>query len=323
MRVLVTGAAGFVGSHVVAGLVSRGHDVWGIDAFRSPDVRQRKRRNLELAHASGEWLFEHREVGSLTASEMQGVDTVIHIAGQADLRASWDDFDGQLFDNLGETNRLARIVGEARIPRLIFASSSAVYGEALEYPVRETASPHPRSPYGVTKLAGESLLEAHAAASHFDVVALRLFTVYGPGQRDDMAIAQLIDAALNGGAFTQFGDGTTVRDFTFVADVVAAFIASVERPVPPGLTCLNIGSVDEISLRDLVKLVETVTGNPIDVRVRPAQRGDVTRTCADAREARRVLEWAPRVSLAEGIAWQVAFARDPSAMTWAARAPLT
>ena len=316
MRILVTGAAGFIASHVVASLVGRGHDVWGIDAFRPSEPRDRKERHLENARGAGAWQFEERDVGSLTPVELAGIGAVIHLAGQAGVRESWENFDAHLVDNLGETHTLARLVADAGIPRLVFASSSAVYGEATEYPVRETTAPIPRSPYGVTKLAGESLLEVHAFASSFDAVALRLFTVFGPGQRNDMAIARLIESALTGAEFPMYGDGSQRRNFVYVADAVRAFVASVEHDVPPGLTRLNIGAQDDVALRELVRLVEEESGATIRVRSLPEQVGDVTRTGADNTRAREILGWEPLVTLRDGIAQQITYARNPDFTTW-------
>ena len=318
MKILVTGAAGFIGSHVVAELIRRGHDVWGIDAFRPTYSRERKEQFVALARVVGPWECEERTVGSLTSTDLVGVDAVVHLAGQADVRESWEVFDTHIRDNVSETNHLGRIVGFANIPRVVYACTSSVYGEATTYPVRETLLPAPLSPYGVTKLAGEHSLAAHATASGYSVVSLRLFTVFGPGQRDGMAIARLVSAATAGDPFTMIGNGEQQRDFVYVADVARAFADSIDASVDPGLTCLNIGMGSSISLRELIGMVQDVTGRHVSVNEVATQSGEPRRTEAAVEEAQRLLGWSARTSLRDGIAHQFSFDRDPSFTHWSA-----
>jgi nucleoside-diphosphate-sugar epimerase len=318
MRILVTGAAGFVGSHVVAELVSRGHAVWGIDAFRPSYPRERKEQFVSLAQCAGTWECEDRTISTLSARELADVEAVIHLAGQADVRESWDSFSTHVDDNLTETNHLANIVAAAGVPRVVYASTSSIYGEAQSYPIRETAMATPQNPYGVSKLAGEHVLGAHAMRSGFSVVALRLFTVFGPGQRAGMAIERLINSALTGREFTMFGDGEQQRDFLYVADVARAFAAGVDVTLGAGLIPLNIGWNSVVSLRKLIELVEAATGLPIAVTEVAANRGEPLRTDAAIAEAHRILGWRPLISLNQGIAYQVAFARNENYANWAA-----
>jgi len=318
VRILVTGAAGFIGSHVVAELIRRGHGVWGIDAFRPTDPRVRKEQFLLLVSELGEWKFEERPVSSLTSADLLGVDAALHLAGQADVRESWEDFDTHVRDNVTETNHLARVVGSAGLSRIVYASTSSVYGEAATHPVRETLLPAPLSPYGVTKLAGEYFLGAHATDAGYSVVALRLFTVFGPGQRDGMAISRLVSAALTGEPFTMIGNGEQQRDFVYVADVARAFADSIDASVGPGLTSLNIGMGSSISLKELIGLVEEVTGSRILVNEVATQPGEPRRTEAAVDEARLRLGWSARTTLLDGIAHQFAFERNPSLAHWSA-----
>ena len=318
MKILVTGAAGFIGSHVVAELIRRNHDAWGIDAFRPTYSRERKEQFVALARGVGPWEFEERTVGSLTTTDLVGVDAVLHLAGQADVRESWEAFDTHIRDNVTETNHLARAVASAGVSRVVYACTSSVYGDAPEYPLRETLLPAPLSPYGVTKLAGEHSLAAHATAAGYSVVSLRLFTVVGPGQRDGMAISRLISSAVSGHPFTMNGNGEQQRDFVYVADVARAFADSTDASVEPGLTRLNIGKGSSISLLGLIGMVQDVTGSHISVNEVATQSGEPQRTEADVEEARRWLGWSARTTLRDGIAHQFAFDRDPSFTHWSA-----
>lgn len=316
MRVLVTGAAGFIGSHVVAELIRRGHDVWGIDAFRPTYPRVRKEQFVALAQGVGPWKFEERPVGGLNPTDLVGVDAVLHLAGQADVRESWEDFDKYVRDNLTETNHLARVVAAAGLSRIVYASTSSVYGDATTYPIRETLLPAPLSPYGVTKLAGEQSLAAHAVAAGYSVVSLRLFTVFGPGQREGMAISRLISAATTGVPFTMIGNGQQQRDLVYVADVARAFADSIDAKVGPGLTCLNIGMGSSISLKELIGMVQEVAGCHISVNEVAMQSGEARRTEAAVDEAQRWLGWSARTTLLDGMAHQLAFERDASLSHW-------
>lgn len=318
MRVLVTGAAGFIGSHLSRRLSQSGHDLWGIDSFEPYYDRVLKQRNCTFAGASQDWRFEERAIRSLSAADLDECDVVVHLAAQPGVRDSWDQFDRYARLNLVETNHLAAVAKEAGVNRVVFASSSSVYGNADRYPTRETDPLLPRSPYGVTKQAGESLWRAYTSSSDLTVIALRLFTVYGPGQRPDMAIQRLIDAALSGSAFPLYGDGAQRRDFTFIGDVVDAVVKACEAALPSGFHPVNIGAAGDTSMVDLVAMVEKETGRRIRLERLPAQRGDADRTGADVSVARDLLGWAPRTVVADGLARQVAFARDPRPETWSA-----
>ncbi len=310
MRVLVTGAAGFIGAHLSHRLLVRGDEVLGLDCLRdSYDVAEKK-ANLEwLRTADGS--VDQRDVDlSVDALDehLAGVDVVFHLAGQPGVRASWGEgLAGYVRDNLIATERLLAAAEAAGVGRLVLASSSSVYGEAVRYPCREDDLPRPHSPYGVTKLAAEHLAVAHAANTGLSVVALRYFSVYGPRQRPDMGLRRLFGAANTGEPFPRFGDGRQVRDLTFVDDVVDATVASAEAVLEPG-TVLNVAGGSEVSLTELIERVEALTGRAITVDVQPEQAGDVRRTGGDTSKIRELVGWVPATPLDDGLAAMAAWA---------------
>ena len=240
---------------------------------------------------------------------MDGVEVVYHQAAQPGVRASWgDQFEDYTSHNVLATQRLLEAARQAGVPRFVYASSSSIYGNATSYPTVEEAAPAPFSPYGVTKLAGEHLCKAYALNFGLTVVSLRYFTVYGPRQRPDMSIHRLVEAALGGPAFPLFGDGAQVREFTHVTDVIAANQLAASAPLVPGAV-FNISGGSEITLRDLIALVEAEVGAPVAIEHRPAEAGDVMRNGGATGRARETLGWRPEVSLADGIRDQVAWHR--------------
>jgi nucleoside-diphosphate-sugar epimerase len=257
------------------------------------DVRAVDRADADLATADLDPLID-------------GVDTVIHLAARPGVRPSWDEFDAYLADNVVGTERLlAAVARSGRVERFVYASSSSVYGNALSYPTREDALPAPVSPYGVTKLAGEHL----CGAFDVPVVVLRYFTVYGPRQRPDMAFHRMIAAALGTGPpFPLYGDGSAVRDFTFVDDVVAATVAAAEptNAVAAGAV-FNVAGGTSTSVAEVLDLVERLTGRPVPVERRPAQPGDVRRTRGSTDGITAAIGWKPTVDLEIGLARQVAW----------------
>jgi len=312
MRALVTGAAGFIGSTLVAELLEDGHNVRGLDCFTSYYDRAAKEANLARVSLSAN--FEFNEMDLRTAdldAALDGVDVVFHLAAQPGVRKSWaDGFAEYVEHNVAATQRLleaARVHGE--LDRFVYASSSSVYGNATVYPSREDALLQPFSPYGVTKLAAENLCTAYAHNFGVPAVSLRYFTVYGPRQRPDMATHRLIEAALGGAPFRLFGDGRHVRDFTFVGDVVDATIrAGLNADVEPGTVC-NIAGGSSTSMADLVGIVEDVSGCHLDLVILDEQPGDVVRTGGDITRANNVLGWEPKTDLRAGITAQVAWHR--------------
>jgi nucleoside-diphosphate-sugar epimerase len=307
---LVTGAAGFIGSALVDALLAGGEDVVGVDAFTPYYDRDVKESNLADALAHDRFRLVEADLRDAElAPLLDGIDVVYHQAAQPGVRLSWSDgFATYDSCNVLATQRLLEAARHASVRRLVYASSSSVYGNADRYPVRESHLPQPHSPYGVTKLAGEHLCGLYAANHGLPTVALRYFTVYGPRQRPDMAFHKLIEGARRGAPFPLYGDGSQVRDFTFVGDVVRANVLAADAGVAPG-TVVNVCAGGSTVLRDVIDAVGDAVGSPVPVERHPEQAGDVQRTGGSNDAARRLLGWEPRTSLADGIAAQVAWHR--------------
>ena len=301
MKAVVTGCAGFIGSHLSAALLDRGADVTGLDCFTDYYPRAAKEANLApLRDRRGFRFVEDRLETTDLAPLLDGATHVFHLAAQAGVRKSWGrDFRTYTVDNVDATQTLLEAVKERPLVRLVYASSSSVYGDAAEIPMREDARPQPVSPYGVTKLAAEQLCNLYHANFGVPAVSLRYFTVYGPRQRPDMAFHRFLRAALEGDPITLYGDGSQTRDFTFVGDAVAATLAAGDRGVPGGV--YNIGGGSRVSMNEVLALIERVTGRPLDVRREPPQKGDMRDTYADTSRARADLRFAPSVTLEEGL----------------------
>jgi UDP-glucuronate 4-epimerase len=312
VNALVTGAAGFVGSHLAEALLARGDTVIGVDCFTPYYERIDKERNL--AHAFAHDDFELVEADLRTADLdvlLSGVDTVFHQAAQAGVRLSWSGgFSDYVGHNVLATQRLLEAVQRARPGiRVVYASSSSVYGNQVRYPTVETDLPQPFSPYGVTKLAAEHLCSLYAENWGVHTVSLRYFTVFGPRQRPDMSIHRLCQAAVDGSAFPLYGDGTQIREFTYVADIVAANIAAADRDVAPG-TYLNVAGGAEITINELIALVGELAGSPVAVDPEPRKPGDSFHNGGATDRARELLGWQPEVSLREGLTRQIAWHRE-------------
>jgi UDP-glucuronate 4-epimerase len=307
-RYLVTGSAGFVGSHLAEALLEGGHEVVGVDAFTDYYARDVKEANLERAWAQPGFTFVERDLAEGELEPLvEGMDGVFHLAAQPGVRGSWGDtFAIYVRENILATQRLFEAAARANVG-VVMASSSSVYGNAEEYPTREDTSPRPISPYGVSKLACESLAQTYSESSGLDVVALRYFTVYGPRQRPDMAFSRIIAALLGDRPFRVFGTGEQSRDFTYVDDAVAATLAAMNGR--RGSAVYNVGGGSETNLGRVVALCEELAGRSLDVRHEPAVAGDVRRTAADTSLIRAELGWSPRTSLEEGLAAQLAAAR--------------
>ena len=297
MRYVVTGAAGFIGSHLAESLLASGHDVLAVDCFTDYYARSRKEQNASA--------FEVLETDLALATLdpiLAGADGVFHLAGQPGVRASWgESFQLYLDRNVRVTQRLFEAAAAAGV-RVAFASSSSVYGDAESYPTREEVVPRPISPYGITKLACEHLAAAIGRAQGLDAVVLRYFTVYGPRQRPDMAFTAMLEALARGERFRLFGDGTAARSFTYVGDAVAATVAAMERG-RSGET-YNVGGGDEATMNEAIALAEDVSGRTLDVDRIEAAAGDVKRTKADVTKADAKLNWRPETALRFGIAAQ-------------------
>ena len=303
----MTGAAGFVGSHLCEALLDSGVDVTGVDAFTDYYDRRRKEANVQgLRGRPGFWLVE-ADLGTADLERLlDGADQVFHLAGQPGVRASWGpDFEVYVRHNVAATQRLMEACLRVGGPKVVYASSSSVYGDAEAFPTPETLRPAPVSPYGVTKLAGEHLCEVYRRNFGLPVTSLRLFTVYGPRQRPDMAFARLVRAATRGHTFEVFGDGSQTRDFTFVGDVVRAMTDAASSPWS-GVA--NVGGGARTSLAEVLRIVTELCG---DLRLvyRPVAPGDVRDTAADTSVAADAFGYSPKTGLAQGLAAMAAWER--------------
>ena len=306
-RYLVTGCAGFIGSHLTDALLARGDDVIGLDAFTNYYARETKRSNLERAIGRGLSLVELDLSRDDLSQLLDDVDGVFHLAAQPGVRGSWgDSFAHYVRDNILASQRLFEAAAPKRL-RVVMASSSSVYGNAPTYPTREDATLRPVSPYGVTKQACESLARTYVECFGLRVVLLRYFSVYGPRQRPDMAFARIISALLAGDPFVVYGTGEQSRDFTYVDDAVAATLAAMDDG--PTAIVYNVGGGSETSLNGAIETCERLAGKKLKVTNEGVVRGDVGRTGANTTLIRSELGWTPRTSLPEGLAAQLAAAR--------------
>jgi len=297
MRYVVTGAAGFIGSHLAEALATAGHDVVGVDCFTDYyDVAEKEEnaRGLNIVRVD---LAEQ-------PLDLDGVDGVFHLAGQPGVRSFGDVFPLYLRRNVLATQRVFETAAAAGV-RVVLASSSSVYGEAESYPTPEDAAPRPVSPYGITKLACEHLVRAYG----LDAVVLRYFTVYGPRQRPDMFFRRVCEALIAGAPFEIYGTGEQSRSFTEVGDAVGATTAAMERA--PAGTVYNIGGGEEGSVLEAIALLEEISGRALDVRHLDRAAGDVARTKADVTRIGAELGWQPSATLNEGLMrmWAWASAR--------------
>jgi UDP-glucuronate 4-epimerase len=297
VRYLVTGAAGFIGSHLAERLIEQGDDVIGLDSFTDYYDPRRKRENAQDLDVV------ERDILDTDLDELlSSVDGVFHLAGQPGVRASFGPgFEHYVMRNVHASGRLFEAAARRGV-RVVYASSSSIYGDAESYPTREDSEPRPIAPYGVTKLCVEHLAYAHGRTTGLDAVGIRFFTVYGPRQRPDMAFTPMLEALASGGTFRLFGDGSISRSFTYVADAVAGTIAALARGASGEL--YNIGGGEEASMADAIELAEEIAGRALAVERHGEAAGDVRRTRADVSKAERALGWAPTTSLADGLAAQ-------------------
>lgn len=301
MRIIITGVAGFIGSTTAQHFLQRGHSVIGIDSFTTYYDRARKEQNLHTALTSKHFTFHKLDVArDLLDPVFAEADAVVHLAGQPGVRRSWMEFDNYLEANVKGTREVLDAALRHGIERVVYASSSSVYGDASTYPTNEDHPTCPLSPYAVTKLAGEQLCTLYASERNLNTVSLRYFTVYGPRQRPDMLTHRLVEAAHCGSSVTVFGDGHQVRDFTFVDDIARANVLAATADVRPG-SVFNISGGSSASVREVVRGTERATGAHINLEYGNAATGDVRETGGDCSKARRELDWEPTVSLTQGL----------------------
>ena len=301
MKALVTGAAGFIGSHLTGALLDRGFDVVGLDCFTDYYPRPIKEANLRYSVGrSGFRFVEARIQEADLASLLDGATHVFHLAAQAGVRRSWGgDFRIYTENNVDATQQLLEACVGRSLHRFVYASSSSLYGDSAAIPMREDALPQPVSPYGVTKLAAEQLCYLYFFNYQVPATSVRYFTVYGPRQRPDMAFNRFIRAAATGSPIALYGDGEQTRDFTYVDDAVAATLAAGDRGVAG--KAYNIGGGSRVTVNEVLEMIGRLAGRPLDVRREPAQKGDMRDTYADTSLARADLGFVPRVPLQQGI----------------------
>lgn len=309
MRCLVTGSAGFIGSSIAERLLGLGHEVVGVDCFTDYYPVEIKRSNLANALDSSAYRFVEGDLNDLDIPTLlDGVDWVFHEAAQAGVRMSWGSyFDTYVRHNILATQKLLEAAKETSIKRLVYASSSSVYGDTPELPLIETARPQPVSPYGVSKLAAEHLCHLYSVNYGVPTVSLRYFTVYGPRQRPDMAFNKWIRAGFTGQDIVIYGDGEQTRDFTFVQDAVDANLRAAQEEKATGRV-FNVGGGSRISVNAIMDILRDLMGD-IKIRHEENQKGDVRHTMSETTAARTILGYAPKVSIQEGLAREVEWMR--------------
>lgn len=298
---LVTGAAGFIGSHLCERLIADGWRVRGIDCFTSYYDPALKERNLSRLRNEPRFELAREDLRSSDLDPLlDGVEVVWHLAAQAGVRASWGrSFEEYTSRNINATQRLLEAAKDRPPRRIVCASSSSVYGEAPVYPVPEDGPLRPISPYGVTKLASEHLARLYALAHGLPAVSLRYFTVYGPRQRPDMAFHKFFRAIHRREALPIFGDGAQTRDFTYIDDVTEANLLAAREGVPG--ESYNISGGSRVTILEVIRLMESITGEAIRVESRPKQNGDPANTGGDSTKAREALGYRPSVTLEVGL----------------------
>lgn len=304
MRCLVTGVAGFIGSHLAERLIADGHHVVGLDSFTEAYDEALKEANIAGIRSRVGFDLIRGDLAEVDLeAALEGVEAVFHLAAQAGVRSSWGgEFHLYLHRNVLVTQRLLEACRSKPIKKLVYASSSSVYGDQSQYPTPETATPRPVSPYGVTKLAAEHLCFLYWKNFSVPCVSLRYFTVYGPRQRPDMAFHRFMRAIWEGTPLVVYGDGTQSRDFTYVSDVVKANLMALEAGRPGEV--YNVGGGSTSTLRDVLDILERITGRSPVMTWESPERGDVMHTRADLNKAREELGYGAEVGLEEGLALQ-------------------
>ena len=301
MKALVTGGAGFIGSTLSERLLAQGAHVVAIDCFTDYYARDIKERNVSALRESPGYRFVEADLNEADLPALlDGVTHVFHLAAQAGVRKSWGrDFRTYTTLNVDATQRLLEACVGTAIERVVYASSSSVYGDNVALPMREDMLLQPVSPYGVTKLAAEHLCHLYFVNHRVPTVSLRYFTVYGPRQRPDMGFHRFFSAVLEGRPVVQYGDGLQTRDFTFVADAVTATATAAVRGTPGGV--YNIGGGSRVSLREVFDMIGRVSGRPVTIDLQPPQKGDMRDTYADTSRARADMGFVPAIGLEAGL----------------------
>ena len=301
MTCLVTGAAGFIGSHLCRRLLKKGFSVIGIDSFTDFYPKWIKNKNILPLMRDNKFEFIAEDINSIGLTKLLNrSDYVFHLAAQAGVRTSWGhNFSVYTKNNIDATQKLLEAVKDTKIKKFIYASSSSVYGLCPELPISETSPLYPFSPYGVTKLAAEHLCYLYYKNFGLPLVSLRLFTVYGPGQRPDMAFHKFFKTIAKGEQISIFGDGKQTRDFTFIDDIIEANFASLEKGIP-GET-YNIGGGTRKKLEDIIPIIEKICEKKAEINWEEKQKGDVLHTFANIEKARKDLNYSPKTQIEDGL----------------------
>jgi UDP-glucose 4-epimerase len=306
MGVLVTGCAGFIGSHLTEYLLKNGHEVIGIDCFTDYYAKELKEQNLSAALQHQNFIFLNSNLSDML--EFPDVDIVFHQAAQAGVRSSWgEDFSIYSRNNIEATQRLLEWYKDKNLKKFVYASSSSVYGD-VSLPMHEEMRLQPVSPYGVSKLAAEHLCYLYWKNFQVPTISLRYFTVYGPRQRPDMGINTFVQSILEGKEVLIYGEGTQTRDFTYIDDVVRANILAAMSAVSGEV--FNIGGGNRISVNDLISVIENATGKKAILKYAHKQKGDVVDTLADNSKAKRMLGWELHVDIRDGITHYVSWRKN-------------
>ena len=301
MKVCVTGAAGFIGSRIARRLLDLGYEVIGVDCFTDYYDRRLKQLNLNPLLESTAFQFHEQDVLDFDfRSTLHSGDVVFHEAAQAGVRASWgDEFAVYTTNNVLATQRLLEQVKNTNLKRFIFAGSSSVYGDVDTFPMSEDSPLHPVSPYGVTKLASENLCMLYHKNFGVPAVSFRYFTVYGPGQRPDMAFHRFCRAIVKGESLPVYGNGRQTRDFTYIDDIVKGSVAAMEADCAGQV--INLGGGSRISLGECIEILEKISGKKAAIDQGDMQKGDVRHTAADISKAKELLGFSPEANIAEGL----------------------
>ena len=301
MRSLVTGVAGFIGSHLAERLINEGHEVVGIDCFTDYYARSIKEKNLKVLLQKPGFIFLEDNLLEVNLSDLLvSVDYIFHQAAQAGVRSSWGaEFEIYTSNNILATQKLLEASKHSDIKRFIYASSSSVYGDSEELPLSEKSLLRPVSPYGVTKLAGEHLCYSYWKNYQIPVIPLRYFTVYGPRQRPDMAFHRFVRAILGGGEIEIYGNGEQTRDFTFISDAVSGNMLAMKSNAEGEI--FNIGGGSRVSVNEVLDIIQNIAGKTAKIVYRDVQKGDVRHTLADTNKAKKHLGYIPEVDLKTGL----------------------